>query len=692
MKFSLQIWTALLAAALPLAAQGPGGAAEKKVSDATVLVRSTLRREIPHGTGFLAAVQGDVGIVFTTGICIGGDSNALVTFHAGTPEEKTVEGEVIAVQGDRGPATVRVRNLASPPVPLALSESLPKAGESIFSPGFPIAPVKDAPLSSLRWVKLEVLQAQKHQLAGYIWRCSLKGALEPGDNGAPAVDRAGRVFGYVDGASAGGGGGYLAVASELQEWLLGGWTEISTRTVSAGESNAKVEVSVKIVSPTDIVPAVTFSWIRSDRLDRNKTVYPGADREWPRLHPSMKDALLKIADGVGSATIEVERAKGETETAISIQLKFSDGKGKSHVPQGTGARIVFEKDGTSRAENPIRIRVPSPRPTPPPVLLVTPLETSEEFRETSRLARKSVLVDMLVAPGATQIVVLDLSAGSLLRLDPETLAVIEEIPAPLGVSAMSLTPNRKCLWVVGESPAFDDQGRIIAQGWALPLAWPGLAAGKKIDLPFPPREVVAGDSGLLACSTSGGKLSFFDTIEKTHSPAESAGTSPRLHASQNAIYILANGGISGHPFGPVKPGTDPVWKCIPNSTKVGGEISLSPDGLWVVATTGDACMVQAHRDRDGKKTFKFDPCLAFATAPGSSTFFASTGDGTLREYEFGDFVLKREHRVGSVLCSMSVDPVRKRLYGVALTMPPDPWGKFRRTGAGDVVSISLEVK
>lgn len=325
----------------------------------------------------------------------------------------------------------------------------------------------------------------------------------------------------------------------------------------------------------------------------------------------------------------------------------------------------------------------------------TTLKTGAAFKETARLPRHSGLVDLFIGEGGTEVYVLDLSSCTVLQLDAATLAVKKEVFVGDFASAMCLTPNRKSIWVGGRSPRLDDAGRTEWGGWAKCFSVPDLVEKSKKSLQFPLDELAANDSGLLIyTSTDSQFMRLFDTAKGADAGFSEAGRTLKIHPSQRALYYWNPGGdsVMGLPFAAIPVNKAPVWRCAKGESGWPGDIAFSPDGKWVVATGGIAATVECHKDRDAKKVVRMDSCLSFAVAPGRTTFFTCTVDGVLREYEFGEFVRKRDVNIGFPMRFMAVDPEKKVLFGVAVKKLPDMGGWKKRIHAGDVVAISLEPK
>lgn len=686
---SIVLWVLACAHAFP---QALPEAAETRARGAVVLVRPPKGAGANPGSGFLLRKDGEGGVVLTSDWCVGAANEVDIVFRAGTAEERAVAGQVLGLDPTRGLATIRLADPRLPDaIPLAAKTEL-KETETVYPAGYRGAETLPSPLPAVEFLKCNVSSFRRND-RGQLQAVQLAGDIALGQTGGPLLDKTGRAAGLTVGKIPGTQTAFAVPVEEIHDFLAGDWVEIVFTVTSLSDTKAKVDVSVSLSNPQGSMRNATLSWGRKDACRGPKEpLPPDKNGDWVKAYAAAKDTLLKIREGKGEATIELDRrSPGESQTEVVIQFKLSDGGGKTTWSPPWSAYVMFDTRRASKTQNPNRARyVPPPRVEGPAVTL-TPLETAASFPEAGRQGRNAVLGDLHLSPDGSEILLLDFTEGKLLRVEAATMKSKSELVLPTGVSALTVSPDWKTAWLAFRVPAFDEAKRPSTAGEIRRCRLADLKLEDPVGVEYTIRELAATDAGLLVVSPDRGDLRVFDPVKKTELARGSSGWNLTLHPSQQCVYLA-----HGSPWSPAAipvaaspAGRDPTWTCPCDRANLPGRLAISGDGKWLVLSNGAAGKIAAARETDFVERVRIDPALDVAIPPGSSTLFSSTTGGTLRESVLGEFRTLKEVPVGAPLVEMAVDPAKKRLYAVAVREKLGDYYWKRRNFVGDLVAISL---
>lgn len=675
-------------------AQEPATAQDKALA-ATALVRPVERGSTKHGAAVLVKRDVCEAWLLTPAEFVGRATKVGVVFWPGTPSEKEVKGDVVGASGGLG--VIRVTGEADLPEPVDLTADLkPKEGAKASIAGFQITMPEKPHSGKPRFMPATVRVVQRQGSSGNtVTAYDLEGLFADGDHGAVVLDGAGNCLGLCR-VGASFTTVHLVRNAAIQLWAAGNWGELRYVSRSASATKAKLEFTVTLFSVFGPPKAATLALIRKDRIKPHKEgdKSPGENE---KTFPEARESTFTISGMTGKVTVEVDRAKkDESHASFFFQIKVTGANGKSKWCPVGSAEIVFEAGTPTTAGSSTDVYIVPYEPPVPPAPGMTPLVTSAKFEVKEVLKRSCSLEDVYLSPEGDSLVALDLSEGKILRIQASDLTVQAEVEAPSRVAGLAVTPDWKSVWVVSQVPLIKKDGKVEWAGQAVRYSWPDLNPGFPVAMPYAPCEVAANNDGFLAYRFPGDQVALFDGVKGADAGRILSGTGrgPVLHPSGRVVYFSETvpGKTRAIPMGAVTPGAEKSWAADGSRGDPRCQTGISPDGRWLLQPWGQVLGIEASSgESDFLRKFAIDPCVSFAVGKGCNTFFACTEDGLLREYEFGQFVMKRQIPIGKVLRWMSIDPAKKRLYGVAVD-----WEKSGKGGrgrfAGDLIAITLEKK
>lgn len=677
-------------------AQAPAAAREKALA-ATALVRPVERGSTKCGAAVLVKRDEYAAWLITPGECVGTATKVEVVFWPGTPSEKVVKGDVVGAAGSLG--SIRVTGVAGLPEPVDLSADLkPKDGAKASIAGFQITMPEKPHSGAARFVPATLKVVQQTDSSGNATTVYyIEGLFAGGDHGGLVLDESGRGVGICSGGFSGSfTKGTLLRNARIQLWSAGAWGELRYASQSATATKAKLEFTVTLFSAFGPPKAATLALIRKDRIKPRKMDAKSAGIG-EKVFAEARESTFTVTGMTGKVSVEVDRAnKDESHATFSFQIKVTGPDGKSNwCPASTG-EIVFEASTPTMFAECNGVHIVPYEPPIPPAPGMTPLVTSATFEVKEVLKRSCALEDVYLSPPGDALVALDLSEGKILRIRASDLTVQAEVKAPSRVAGLAVTPDWKSVWVVSQVPLINKDGKVEWAGQAVRYSWPDLNPGLPVAMPYAPCEVAANNDGFLAYRFPGDQVALFDGTKGADLGRILSGTGrgPVLHPSGRVVYFSETvpGKTRAIPMGAVTPGAEKSWAADGSRGDPRCQTGISPDGRWLLQPWGQVLGIEASSgESDFLRKFAIDPCVSFAVGKGCNTFFACTEDGLLREYEFGQFAMKRQIPIGKVLRWMSIDPAKKRLYGVAVD-----WEKGGKGGrgrfAGDLMAITLEKK
>lgn len=334
------------------------------IKRATVFVKVEAGEQSGSGSGFVMRAEGQTGYVATNcHVVVPEDEDerpavrrppakpsVTVVFDSGTPRERAVPADVLALDPERDLALLRVKPVPDLPAPIdpakapRLYETLPVLicgfpfGEALATGGRnPAISIGRGAVSSLRLDE-----------AGHIEVVQIDGALNPGNSGGPVVDARGRLVGIAVATIKGGGIGFAIPPGELARMMQG---RVLGPALLASEGRAGTEfvAVVPLVDPLQLIRSVALLHStgrppsgppRRSPAERG----PGGEGgEWAPL-PGSTRIDLRIVDGkVATARLSLRPRLGTDDV---FQVEYVDGRGRTVVTEP----VVFSLAGARAAE------------------------------------------------------------------------------------------------------------------------------------------------------------------------------------------------------------------------------------------------------------------------------------------------------------------------------------------------------
>jgi S1-C subfamily serine protease len=221
----------------------------RDIKDATVFIKVETGTGTASGSGFVIRGDGDTGLVVTNHHVITPPppqavvrtplgvrrvplprqvirpANPTITavFRSGTADEQSARAEILADDGDRDLAVLRVRGLRNFPKPIDIGRvSEPYETMPVYIFGFPfgkaLALNNGNPAITVGRGSVSSLRRNDR---GAVAAVQIDGALNPGNSGGPLVDSRGRLVGVAVKTIMGSGIGVAIAPGELSQLLHG---------------------------------------------------------------------------------------------------------------------------------------------------------------------------------------------------------------------------------------------------------------------------------------------------------------------------------------------------------------------------------------------------------------------------------------------------------------------------------------
>jgi hypothetical protein len=138
-----------------------------------------------------------------------------------------------------------------------------------------------------------------------------------------------------------------------------------------------------------------------------------------------------------------------------------------------------------------------------------------------------------------------------------------------------------------------------------------------------------------------------------------------------------------------EPLTDkPDAYAAPATAKVGGPVTVTPDGRHLLCHTGAVLRLAATRAEDLQPVADVGPFLAAAADPDRGTAYLLREDGTLDVLSYPNTKPLTSHRTGIAAYGMALDAKAGRLYVAGIPLA-SLGGRSRARGVGDVLAFDV---
>jgi WD40 repeat protein len=168
----------------------------------------------------------------------------------------------------------------------------------------------------------------------------------------------------------------------------------------------------------------------------------------------------------------------------------------------------------------------------------------------------------------------------------------------------------------------------------------------------------------------------------------------QLSTDQKRLYYSSQGVLPGTLDAavlPKQPEDKPATyrASSPGRQPLGGTCLPTPDGRFLLCKSGTVFRLSANRDDDLQFHTALEPFVAAAFDSNAGRSYLLTRNGTLNEYSYPNFKLKKSHRLDIAPYSAVCDGVQGKLY-VAGFDPRDATEQPRARGFGDLFIYDLK--
>lgn len=699
----------------PLAGQDADPDLVAKEGPAAVIVRVTTSRDDPphlYG-GFLLAKAGSRGVVVSSRGATKHFGVTEVVFRGGTSSQKTCTAKSMGDSGDYSWFLLEdAPSLPAPPPPGDSTRI--KEGLKGFICGFPF-PKGDSYGQNYPVFKMEPVGVKgiTRDPNGTVRRVELDRKVDRGYLGGFFVDDAGSLLGIVSEEPEPGPSSWFVPAS-------GPLDELVSRIVlyelgQTGYDPAKVSIGCK-VRLSDIfhqVKSVGITFVRSDALKQEPA--PEPDGTWKGVLSKPRDVPLKFVPGHASGVVEFPRtAQDPKKVTWVFQAYCKRANGSTHWTEplwyelrykGCGEEPIGTKTGKAISEV-VKVTAgevdlpPEPPDSPPPAAL-QPLDTSDGLTLAGRLPLEAAIGGMQLSRDGRYLFVLDCSAGEILKINTDDLSVAVRVRAPPNSISMALSVDEKSLYVVGFDPPPARVGPKTGRGLLALFRSENLDFAGSTTLQDGPLDVLPLKDGraLVTLLREYEGVCLVDPKKETivQSLSLPRRCFLRLYPDGTRAYAGTDDDFIRVTLG------EKVSKAstgVPTSErgKSGRNFALSPDGRFLLASQGLVFRLSKTPETDLGRIAEIDPWVALAQADGSSTFLTASLDGTVRQYEFGEFAPKKSFKVDRLCTRLCLDPKRNRLYAFGVELPDPRLAEIRhdywhdRLVAGDILVYAMSEK
>jgi S1-C subfamily serine protease len=321
----------------------------KELKAASVYIKVEFRRPLEKpipatGSGFVIHASGETGLIATNHHVVSPlpgeilNSNPKVIFHSGTPQEVTVEGQVVASDPGRDLAILKVAGVKNLPRPIPLDPSI-EVGETmtVYALGFPfgqgLALGKANPAITITRGTVSSLRQDKH---GQIKLVQIDAEINPGNSGGPVVDEKGKLVGVAVSKILKSRIGFAVPTPPLEEILQGKVGPVAFETMKVEKGKAQVNVEAKLLDPLGrLKDVVVYYSAEFDAKD-----LPRADKlgKIPLL-ANARRIPLKADQGTGLGALSLAGSKNKE--SIAYQVSYVNSTGKTIVTPANVAVIDF---------------------------------------------------------------------------------------------------------------------------------------------------------------------------------------------------------------------------------------------------------------------------------------------------------------------------------------------------------------
>jgi hypothetical protein len=305
-------------------------AALAKLKDATVFLSVDYPEETlkMQGSGCLFKKKGKTGYILTNAHVVRMEglekSSVDVVFRSGTDTEKTVKGQIAALDKKSDLAVIQVEMEGLPASIGNIAKGSPKETTPVCVLGFPfgeaLSPTKSNPAVTVSQATVSSIRKDD---SGRILAIQLDGAINPGNSGGPVVDGNGNLIGIAAAAVHGRGIGFAIPADQFEQLLAGYVREVVFTETENAKGKLKLRAEVELVDPLHAITQVGLILTPSDRTDGQLTsMRAGGDRKGDATQlKGGSSYTLKLKEGKAAGAVNLNPA-GQNKAAYLVQVKY----------------------------------------------------------------------------------------------------------------------------------------------------------------------------------------------------------------------------------------------------------------------------------------------------------------------------------------------------------------------------------
>ncbi len=635
------------------------------------------------GSATLFRREGNVGYLLATSWGEMEGATLTLRFHSGTLQAFELPAEMVSLDAGRNVACLRVEGENLPePLELAKTFDLPETSV-LFAAGYPGQPNMSAP-PPIAWVVRTSVAGIERDRAGVPSLIRLPDVLALCTQGGPVVDERLRVLAIavhpglqpVSTAAVPCDSFALALAAKLNGPAL--------MPGPAQKGRVSVGVRANVVDPFRTLKSASIAWIRRSRTGDLPTA--GAGGVWPRAAEGMTEVPLALdaAAATGEVALDLEEGDGRSILVVfQLTWTLQDGAVVQSMPMLR--EIVFE-EGVAAGQA-------STKPLPEMV-------TGDVMTPVATWTPRSVLTSLHLCRDRERLFVLDLSDGRIVRLRASDLTVAASADAGMDPVAMSLNPREDMVYVAARDGGVPDKTgkrsgviRVFRASTLEPV--------RTVPVAVDPLEIVVTDAGLAVVSDVQSGAAVVDTAGSL--PPElilerRSQLSLRLHPDQRRVCAGDRGSSPGDFYairldrptgysGPLVAYDSPFHGQHP----LGNIVEISAGGDLLLGAGGGVVKLTPLRAGDMGWAGDTVPWTAAAAAPGTSSFFAATSDGFIKQYALADLKLKKSLNARVACQDLEVDP-EGVLFAITAPLPDPREGSRPQRPLTEIRSWSLKAK
>jgi hypothetical protein len=273
---------------------------------------------------------------------------------------------------------------------------------------------------------------------------------------------------------------------------------------------------------------------------------------------------------------------------------------------------------------------------------------------------------LILSPDGTALFYLDLTHGVLGRIDTRMLRRDRTLKLLPDSNVLAMSPDGKTLAALGRLGT--------ANGTTLQVIDPGkMEVSARIQLPRRGYDLALRDGGVAFVSGAAPEWTEISEVDLRKGVLAATWGAVwsrsflQLSADGRRLYVSSQGVIPGtldaFALSGKRTEQPPSYRAA-NHDKLalGGEFVLSPDGRFALCKMGTVLRLSAEKDEDMRVQARLEPFLAAAVDVGGKAAYLLGRDGTLAEYSYPDFRLRKRRRLTITGYRIAVDGKAGRLY------------------------------